>query len=169
MRHFWVKLYTEEIFLSIEHACNRAARRGCHQLKAFRHGCHFIAVAHPHIKKTFTVFADMVFDVFEQCVVRLNLNLGIAKFTDVGALHTATQLLCHCLHAVADTKHWQTKLEHHLRCARRTRLCHRLRATCQNNTGRVVLADFRFVHVPGADFREHTDFTHTTCDQLSVL
>src|SRR5690554_5470856 len=117
--HFGVELHTVEALLGAAHGSNGAARRGGGHVESVWHTGDFVAVAHPHIEQRLAVMVDVVLDVAEQLIVAINLDLGVAKLLLVGALYRTTQLHGHGLHAVANTQHRQSQLEHALWCTRR--------------------------------------------------
>ncbi len=127
-------------------------------------------MAHPYIQQRVAGSGVyVVFDVFEQRGLGVDLNLGVAKLTLVRAFYLAAQLLGHGLHAVADTKHRQAHLEHALRGAGGIQLGDGFRATGQDDAVGVVFANLFFGDIEGADFREYADFANPAGDQLCVL
>ena len=78
-------------------------------------------MAHPHFKHTVAFGGVEVGNVFKQCTVAMGAHFGVAKFAMRHAIHQlrcfylAAKLLCHGLHAVANTQHGYTQFKHGLR------------------------------------------------------
>ncbi len=132
-----------------------------------------VAVAHPDIQQGIAVVGNGVFDVAQESAglagLAQHFDLGVAEFTQVGGLHLAAELLGHGLHAVADTEHRHTGVEHVLGGARAARLGHGFRAAGEDDAARVELADLLFGYVPGPQLAVDADFTDATGDELGVL
>ena len=100
-------------------------------------------------------------------------HIGVAKLTLVAALHPATQLVCHGLHAVTDAQHRQAQLKHRLGCLVGAVLVHTGVAARQDDaleraiTGvgaHPVVAD-----VAGVHFAKHMGFADAAGNQLGDL
>src|SRR5690606_22516206 len=127
-----------------------------------------ITVAHPHIKELMTGFF-VIDNTVEQAIGFAFLHACITELVLLAIDDLAAELFGHGLHAVANTQHRYALLEHTLRRARSLLRRHRFRAAGENDAGRIKGANFRLVHVPGANFTVDTDFTNASCNQLGVL
>src|SRR5690606_12849525 len=99
----------------------------------------------------------------------MRFYLRVDKFAQVGRLYGSAQLNRHGLHAVANAEYRNTEFKDNLRCAGRVGFDSGFGATGENDAVGVVVANFVFVHIPGADFREDADLAYTTGDELGVL
>src|SRR4029077_13599912 len=79
------------------------------------------------------------------------------------------ELLCHGLHAVADTEHRRAELEH--RSGRVRCICrgHRLGSAGENHAARTKVTYLRVAHIPGVDLAVDAELAHAPRDQLRVL
>src|SRR5690606_5939767 len=112
----------------------------------------------------------MVLDVPQQYCIALQLDLGVTEFPLLRALHLATKLLRHGLHAVADAQYGYSQLENqHGGAGGEFTGGYRLWTTRQNNTPRLEFTDGRFPHIKGIDFAVHADLADAPGDQLGVL
>ncbi len=166
---FRVKLDAVEFFGFIGHAGDRTARGGGHDVEVRRQFDDFVAVAHPDVQQGVAVVVEVVFDVVQQLSLAVNLDLGVAKFLDFGALYGAAQLFGHGLHAVADAEYGHAELEDGLRCSRAAFGVDGFGATSEDDAVGVVVPDFLVAHVEGADFGEDADFADSSGDELGVL
>ncbi len=90
-------------------------------------------------------------------------------FTMCGPLDTPTEVMCHELHAVADSENRNAKFENF----RVTAICafcvHTVRSTRENNPGRSQFTNLSSGHLVGMKLTIYAKVTYTTCDQLVVL
>ncbi len=123
--HFRVELHAVEALGFIGHGRVGAGRGLGDGGEVGRNGSDLVTVAHPDIQQSIAVVGDGIFDVAQERAALASFSqhfhLGVTEFTLGGGLHLATQLLGHGLHAVADTEHRDTGVEHILGGARAAR------------------------------------------------
>lgn len=169
MGHFRVELHAVEAFFFVGHNGERAGVGAGDGHEVGWDRGHFVAVAHPHVQQRFAGRADGVFDVAQQRALFDDFHLRVAELTFVGALHMATQLHRHGLHAVAHAQHRHAGVEHVVRGARAAGFGGAFRAAGEDNAAWVEFADLLFANVPGPQFAVNADFAHAAGDQLGVL
>src|SRR5262249_9045874 len=96
-------------------------------------------------------------------------HFGVAELPQRRALHLPTELLCHSLHAIADSEDWYIEVLYRLLHARRATVIHRGRTTRQDDPARRELADEPVGNVVGMELAVDVRFAHATRDQLGVL
>jgi hypothetical protein len=120
-----------------------------HQLEAFRHVEHLVAVAHPDLQHAVAFVGDEVVDAVQQFGMAAGAHFGVAEFAHFAVFDLAAQLGRHGLHAVADAEHRDAQFEHGLRGARRVAFQRRVVAAGQDDAGGAVVADEFVVDVVG--------------------
>ena len=103
MHDLGVELDPEEAAAFVAHGRIRAVRRPCAHLEPGRDRRHAVTVAHPD--------DEFVGKPLEELVPRLDRHLGLAVLALLARLDLAAKLLTHQLHAVADAKDRDAKLE----------------------------------------------------------
>ena len=157
MGHFRVELHAVEAFFFVGHNGERAGVGAGDGHEVGWDRGHFVAVAHPHVQQRFAGRADGVFDVAQQRALFDDFHLRVAELTFVGALHMATQLHRHGLHAVAHAQHRHAGVEHVVRGARAAGFGGAFRAAGEDNAAWVEFADLLFANVPGPQFAVNAD------------
>src|SRR5690554_1864108 len=166
---FRMELNTVQVAAQVLHGGNRCALSGSQQLEAFRHGNHFVAVAHPYVQQGITGRRQVVSNVCQQRALGTNLHLGITKLALLGAGHSAAELLGHGLHAIANAQNRDAFVEQAFRSTGTTQLGYRLRTTGQNDAFGIELGEFFVCDIKGLDLAVNPDFPNATGDQLGVL
>ena len=173
VRYLGVKLYAVEMARFVGHAGNGAARRAGHQFEARRQFGNLVAMAHPHLEHAVALSGGEVCNVLEQGGVAMGTHFCVAKLAGVAALHFATKLLRHGLHAVANAQHRHTQGKY--RCRRAVgavfvhagvaaRQNHALeRAVCRVGTHPVI------AHIAGVHLAVHMGFPHAARNELGYL
>ncbi|MNU46932.1 hypothetical protein D3C71_358050 [compost metagenome] len=169
VRHFRVELHAVELALFIGHGGDRAARGVAHQLEAWRHFQHLVAMAHPHFQHAVAFVGNEVGDTVEQLGVAAGTHFGVAEFAYQAVFHLATQLGRHGLHAVADAQHGHAQLEHGLRRTRRVAVQGGIVAARQDHAGGAIVAHELVADVIREDFGKHAGIAHAAGDQLGDL
>jgi hypothetical protein len=166
---FRVELHRVELARLVGHGGQRGGLVGGDHLEARRQLGDLVTVAHPHIQQAVAFVIGPVLDVAEQLGMAPGADLGVAELPLAGALHLATQLGRHGLHAVADAKHRHPDLEHRHRRLHLARLVHRVGAAGQDDPLGRKAADELIRHIVGMDFAVHLLLTHTAGDELGDL
>ena len=112
VRDFRVKLHGIKTAGLIGHTCNRASRRGRHDLKAFRQLSDFVTVAHPDLEHAKAFRCGKVFNALKQFGMTVRTNLCVTKFAGESGFYLAPQLCGHGLHTIANAQHRQAQLKH---------------------------------------------------------
>src|SRR5450830_1420183 len=166
---FRVELHAVELALFIGHGGDRAARRVAHQLEAWRHVQHLVAMAHPDFQHAVAFVGNEVSDAVQQFGVAAGAYFSVAEFTHQAVFHLAAQLGRHGLHAVANAQHRHAQLEHGLRRTRRIAFQGGIVAARQDDAGRAIVAHEFIADVIREDFGKHARIAHAAGDQLGDL
>ena len=103
MNNFRVELYAIEILFHILCSCYRADFSMCSDLEAGSGLCDINCVAHP---------ADCLGqNAFEELCFRIDINVGVAVFSDGCGLNFTAKQVIHELCAVADTEYRDAELK----------------------------------------------------------
>lgn len=169
MGHFRVELHAVEAFFFVGHNGERAGVGAGDGHEVGRDRGHFVAVAHPHVQQRFAGRADGVFDVAQQRALVDDFHLRVAELAFVGALHMATQLHRHGLHAVAHAQHRHAGVEHVVRGARAAGFGGAFRPPDRMMPLGLNSRICASLTSQAAQFAVNADFAHAAGDQLSVL
>ena len=156
-----VELDAEEAAAFIAHGRIRAVSRLCADLEPGRNRRHAVAVAHPDDK--------LVGKPLEELVPRLDRHLGLAVFALLARLDLAAKLLAHQLHAVANPKNRDAKLEDAAVDSRRSFLKDAVRAAGEDYALRRILAHLFGGDVERNDFGVDVLFADSPRNKLRVL
>ena len=150
-----------EILLFIADGSNRAGWVDGIHYEPFRRFDNKVAVTHP--------YNLLVLKVGKQLGWLFDLDGCFPVFTVLGPFYFSTEVHRHELHAVADAKDRDIKVENALVTAKGTITVNAVRATGEDDPRRVDFLDFFDCDCMGMKFAVYTELTDPSCNQLVVL
>jgi hypothetical protein len=166
---FGVKLYPVETPPFIAHGGERNGAGAGAGGESRRQRVDPIAMTHPHIEHAAPGGIAAVLELIEQARGAGDRDLGVAELPLAGGGDATAELLCHGLHAVADTEHRHAELEHRGRGARRVGRRDRLGSAGEDHAARPERTHLRITHVPRVDLAVDAELADAPGDQLRVL
>ena len=169
MRHLGMKLQTIVVARFIRHSGQRRIVGGTDHTEPRRQLVNPVTMAHPDIQQAPALRAGGVLDIAQQARMPACPDLGVAVLVFVRVGHAAAELRGHGLHAIADTKHRNTRVKHALWRLRRGFPGDRFRPARQYDAARLLCLQGLLAIVVGPDLAIHAGLAHTSRDQLRVL
>src|SRR5690554_732295 len=93
-------------------------------------------MTHPHIQLWHTAVSDTVFDTFEKCTWRRQVDLGVTELGCQRRLYVAAELLGKRLHSVTDSEQRNPHIKQLQRRAWSPVCCSSFRSARQNHAAR---------------------------------
>ena len=167
--YFGVELHAVESSRFVRHCGDRRSGVARDDLEAGRQLRDLVPVAHPDVEQTVTFRVAAILNVSQQARMPARAHFRVAELAHSTVLDLSAELRGHRLHAIANTEHRHTQLEHRLRRARRAALVHRVMAAGQDDGARRELAHERVGNVVRMDLAVDVRFAHAARDELRVL